>query len=156
MHCAQSVCRMRCYQDFLQRMPQLRAGRRIGRNGWEVALNLKFGLVAKRKSMARQKMERAKDQVRIVECCRLAQGEHSILNQEFRIRKARAQLLKLMINGQPPCRYFLQQPNADMVHRACVTKVNTHPIYGSKSLRADAVGSSRRGRRICDADLARG
>src|ERR1700693_3953613 len=155
MHRAQSVCRMRCCQDFLERVPQPRAGRRIGRNRWEGAFDLKFCLIAKRKSMARQKMERAKDHVGIVECCRLANREHSILNQKFRIRKARAQLLKLMMDGQSRCRYFLQQANADMVHRACVTKVNTRPINGSKRLCTGAVVSSEHGRGICDANLPR-
>src|SRR5580704_4384774 len=98
-------------------------------------------------------MKRAKDQVRIVERRRLAKGEHSILNQEFRIRKARTQLLKLMMDGQPRCRYFLQQANAHMVHRACVTKVNAHPIDGSKSFCSDAVGSRGRRGGIWDADL---
>src|SRR6202021_3063475 len=101
-------------------------------------------------------MKRAKEQVRIVERRRLAKGEHSILNQEFRIRKTRTQLLKLMMDGQPRCRNFLQQANADMVHRACVSEINAHPIYGSKSFCANAVGSSGRGGRICDADLSRG
>src|SRR5580692_2739218 len=155
MHRAQSVCRMRCYQDFLERVPQLRADRRIGRNGWEGAFDLKFRLIAKRKSVARHKMEGAKDQLRIVERCRLAKTEHSILNQEFCIREARAQLLELMMDRQPRCGYFLQQANAHMVHRSCMTKVTAHPIDGSKRFCSNAVGSSGHGGGICDADFPR-
>ena len=107
-------------------------------------------------TVPRQKPESAQDQLGIVQGRGLPQKQHPVLDQKFRVRKARAQLLKLVMERKACRRDLLQHLHAHMMNRARVAEVQTHPFRGAEGFSVAITRCSNRARRVRHAYFLRG
>src|SRR6185312_5087941 len=130
---------MRRQEDFLQVMPEFHSFRRVLSQFRHHLLDLVLRCRAERQAVPRHESECAERQLRVAKGFGPVQKNSPIDDREFRIRKPRAQILKLPVKRWTRGGKLLEQLRRYAMDQPRMLEVNAHPVRGGEySIAANA------------------
>jgi hypothetical protein len=125
---AERVCGMRREENFLEDHPEMDAAGSLGGDGGQSLLDLMFGDGAEAKAVAGHETKGAKKHFGVVKFFGLAEEDEIADDGEFGVGEARAEMLKLAIEGMALGGDVFEKLGADAVDGASMAEVHAHPV----------------------------